>query len=575
MIKKFSLLFALSFCFLLANSQQSPVKYLKDYIKVWGFLKYYHPSIGSGKVDADWLFLRYVPKVLLVADKKSYGEVLQTMQRELGDTPHSIAPDTTRLFARNDRTAWISQDKLLPAKVKRSLKLLRRHGYTDSVHRYMPATFFETEIPAEKEYDSIRFPSVEYQLLALARYWNAIEYLFAYKYMISKNWDDVLDEQAAAFAKPMTQVQFEQHLLQLNAAIEDTHGGTVLIKQSGSIFGSYFPPFIFRFAGDSIVVTDYIDSISCTRQNIHKGDVLVGIRGKTIAEAIAGCSDYVSASNLHKKKSLLASIPLLLPLRGADSLISIQVLRKGVALMMQLQLQKPSGDNFLENLNRLYRKQTGMGTSTQNKFVLKSLDKDVALVDAANLSILYNTSPDDRAIDSVMLVMRQHSKAILLDLRCYATQAVFYNKFLPALGWNLRPFAVFHAPYNRFPGTYYMKDIFSSVAQSVTTPLYPGKLILLVNEQTQSQSELITMIMQASGPVTVVGTQTAGCDGDLINMPIPGGYKLSFSGRHLAYPDGTASQKTGVKRDVKIEYSVRGIANDKDEILDAALRLVL
>lgn len=574
MIKKLPLLLVLSFCFLLANSQQSSTKYLKDYIRVWGFLKYYHPAIGGGRVDADSFFLRYVPKILTVADKKSYGEVLQTMQQELGTVTGGIAPDTAKLFVRNDRTAWINNDKLLPARVKEELKLLRRNGYTDSIHRYMPATFFETEIPAEKQYDSIQFPNIEYQLLALGRYWNAIEYLFPYKYMISRSWDNVLDEQIAAFAKPMTQVQFEQHLLQLNAAIEDTHGGIIFIKQSGSILGSFFPPFLFRFAGDSIVVTDYLDSLSCTRQNIRKGDIITGVRGKTIAQAIASCNDYVSASNLHKKKSLLASIPLLQPLRGKDSLISIQILKKGVAVTAQLLLQKPTGKEFLENLNRLYQKQTGMGTSTQNNFVLKSLNKDIALLDAANLSILYNQSADDRAIDSVILAMRQHNKAILLDLRCYATQAVFYNKFLPALGRKLKPFAVLQAPYNRFPGTYYVKDIFSPVTQPLLASPYTGKLILLVNEQTQSQSELITMIMQASGPVTVVGTQTAGCDGDLIYMPIPGGYSLSFSGRHVAYPDGTASQKNGVKRDIKIRYSVQGIASDRDEILEAALRLV-
>lgn len=574
MIKKLLLLFALSFCFLLANSQRSSVKYVKDYIKVWGFLKYYHPAIGNGRVDADSLFFRHIAKVLVVTDKKSYGEILQTMQEELGVATGNKDPDTAKLFVRNDRTAWINNDKLLPEKIKKELKLLRRYGYTDSVHRYMPATFFETEIPAEKRYDSINFPNIKYQLLALGRYWNAIEYLFAYKYMMSKNWDDELTEQVAAFAKPMTQVQFEQHLLQLNAAIEDTHGGAVSIKQAGLIYGSYFPPFIFRFAGDSIVVTDYLDSLSCIRQNIHKGDIIIGIRGKTIAQAIRACNDYVSASNLHKKKSLLASIPLLQPLRGGDSLISIRILKNGKAVMAKLQLQKPSGKEFLDNLNRLYRRQTGMGTSTQNRFVLKSLSKDIAILDAANLSILYNVSPDDREIDSVMLAMRQHSKAILLDLRCYATQAVFYNKFLSALGWKLKPFALLQVPYNHFPGTYHTKDIFSPVMQPPLASPYTGKLILLVNEQTQSQSELITMIMQASGPVTVVGTQTAGCDGDLINMPVPGGYSLSFSGRHVAYPDGTASQKTGVKRDVKIEYSTRGIASEKDEILEAALRLV-
>jgi carboxyl-terminal processing protease len=574
MLKRLCLLFITGAFFLSANSQQAPAKYLTHYIKVWGFLKYYHPSIGSGKADADSLFILYAGKVGHVRDDKTYRDLLLDLQESLGVATGKIMRDTTRLFTKNDRTGWISRDKLLPAKVKQQLLWLRNQGYTGSIHQYMPANFFETEIPAEKKYDSLQFPNVDYQLLALSRYWNAVEYLFAYKYMISKNWDAILSEQLPAFAKPMTQVQFEQHLLQLNAAIEDTHGGIVAIKQPGQVYGSYFPPFVFRFAGDSIVVTDYIDSVSCIKQDILKGDVIVGIQGKSIAKALAGVDNYVSASNAHRKKSMLAAIPLLLPFRGNDSIMTIRLLRNKQGFDRQLILQKPVQKEFVNRLNRLYAQQTGNGTTTQNRFVLRSLDKDIVQVDAANLSILYNSSADDREIDSVMKEMVMHKKAILLDLRCYTTQAVFYNKFLSALGWKLKPFAVLQAHDTRFPGKYYVQDIFTPVVQPPLASPYPGKLILLVDERTQSQSELITMVLQASGPAIVVGSQTAGCDGDLINLPIPGGYTLSFSGRHVAYPDGTASQKLGIKRNLKIDHTTKGIAAGKDEIMEAALRIL-
>jgi carboxyl-terminal processing protease len=391
--------------------------------------------------------------------------------------------------------------------------------------------------------------------------------------MISKSWDLILKEQVKAFAVPMTPVQFEQHLLQLNAAIEDSHGGIVAIRQSGKIYGTYFPPFTFRFAGDSIVITDYIDSVSCLRQNILKGDIITGIRGKSIAQQVAACDAFVSASNLHKKKSLLASIPLLLPLRGMDSIIAIRIVRNKEVLEKQLVLQKPD-KAFTDNINPLYRKQAGYEGGTKNDFILRSLDKDVVQVDAAGLSILFNNSIDDKAIDSVMQRMLSHKKAILLDMRCYSTQAVFYNKVLPALGWKLKPFLSLQAHSLRFPGNYYEKDIFSSVPVLPLMPAYPGKVILLVNEETHSQSEMISMILQASGPAIVVGTQTSGSDGDVIRLPIPGGYTLAFSGRHVAYPDGTASQKLGVKRDIKVNYTTAGISTGSDEILMAALELL-
>lgn len=574
MLKRSCLLLIAGVFFISASSQQVSSKYLNNYIKVWGFLKYYHPAIGSGKTDPDSLFIRYAGKVREVKNDKTYGDILLNIQQSLGVVSGSSTRDTTRLFTKNDRTGWISRDKLLPAKVKQQLLLLRSMGYTDSIHQYMPANFFATEIPAEKKYDSLQFPNADYQLLALGKYWNAVEYLFPYKYMTSKSWDVVLKEQLPFFSQPMTRVQFEKHLLELNAAIEDTHGGTVAIKQAAQLYGSYFPPFVFRFVGDSIVVTDYIDSLSCMRQDILKGDVIVGIKGKSIANALAGVNSYVSASNAPRKKSLLAQIPLMMPFRGHDSVMTIRVLRNNQVFSRQLILQKPVQKEFVNNLNRLYVQQTGNGTTTQNTFVIRSIDKDIAQVDAANLSLLYNSSADDRAIDSAMKEMVAHKKAILLDLRCYATQAVFYNKFLSALGWKLKPFAVLQAHYTRFPGNYYVQDIFTPVVQPPLASPYPGKLILLVDERTQSQSELVTMIIQGSGPAISVGAQTAGCDGDMIYLPVPGGYTLSFSGRHVTYPDGTASQKAGVKRNVKINYTTKGVGAGKDEILEAALNLV-
>lgn len=575
MIKKLTV--ALSFIFLFSTAQSQPGagKYLGHYIKVWGFFKYYHPAMGSGKIDADSLFLEFAGKVSAVTNDKAYRQLLFDMQHGLGYIqPVAVPKNTTRLFTINDYTARIINDKLVPVEIRKQMQLLRRQGYTDSLHQYMPANFFGTDIPAEKEFADIKYPNPCYQLLALARYWNAIEYLFPYKYMISKNWDAVLKEQVSAFAKPMTIVDFEQHLLQLNAAIEDSHGGIVAIKQSGKIYGTWFPPFTFRFAGDSIVVTDYIDSLSCMAQDIRKGDVIIGINGKTIKQQLAAKESLVSASNIHKKKSLLAAIPLLMPLRSMDSTVNIRLLRNRQPAEKKLALQQLVKKDVIDNINRLYQKQYGYPGRTQNDFILHSVNNDIAQIDAAGLSILFNNSADDKPVDSVLQLMRAHKKAILIDMRCYATQAVIYNKLLPALGWELKPFLSLQAHFLRFPGNYYEKDIFSLVPKMPLQQPYTGKVILLVNERTHSQSEMITMILQASGPVTVVGTQTSGADGDLIELPIPGGYTLIFSGRHVAYPDGTASQKLGVKRNVKVNETTAGIADGKDEILEAALDLL-
>ncbi|RZM07045.1 MAG: hypothetical protein EOO88_52415, partial [Pedobacter sp.] len=187
------------------------------------------------------------------------------------------------------------------------------------------------------------------------------------------------------------------------------------------------------------------------------------------------------------------------------------------------------------------------------------------------LSLLYNTTEDDRPVDSVMALMRSHSKAIIIDLRCYATQAVFYNKVFPALGRKLKRFATLSAHYTTFPGTYYAFDPYAGIPAPPLLSTYNGKLILLVNQSTHSQSEWITMMLQASGATVTVGVQTSGADGDMIYLPMPGGYTLSFSGRLVAYPDGRASQHLGVKIDRRVKITTSDFHAGRDQILEEGI----
>lgn len=52
--------------------------------------------------------------------------------------------------------------------------------------------------------------------------------------------------------------------------------------------------------------------------------------------------------------------------------------------------------------------------------------------------------------------------------------------------------------------------------------LYAGKVIILVNELSQSQSEYTTMARRAVPGAKVVGSTTAGADGNVSTIILPG-----------------------------------------------------
>ena len=82
---------------------------------------------------------------------------------------------------------------------------------------------------------------------------------------------------------------------------------------------------------------------------------------------------------------------------------------------------------------------------------------------------------------------------------------------------------------------------------------YQGKVVLLVDERTQSQAEFTAMGFQAAPNTTVIGSTTAGADGNYSRIILPGGLATGISGIGVFYPDGSPTQRIGIVPDIEIK----------------------
>jgi C-terminal processing protease CtpA/Prc len=105
-------------------------------------------------------------------------------------------------------------------------------------------------------------------------------------------------------------------------------------------------------------------------------------------------------------------------------------------------------------------------------------------------------------------------------------------------------------------------------------PSYTGNIVILCNEQTQSQAEYTIMMFQGATKVTVIGSQTAGADGNVTEVVLPGGYAASFSGLGIYYPDGTPTQRIGIKIDIPVKPTLEAIRNNRDKVLQRAMQYI-
>ena len=96
----------------------------------------------------------------------------------------------------------------------------------------------------------------------------------------------------------------------------------------------------------------------------------------------------------------------------------------------------------------------------------------------------------------------------------------------------------------------------------------------IIDERTSSQAEHSGLFFEAAAGTRFVGSQTAGADGDVVAVALPGGLLATFTGHDVRHADGRRLQRVGLVPDVEVHPTVAGLRAGRDEVLERALRLL-
>jgi hypothetical protein len=99
------------------------------------------------------------------------------------------------------------------------------------------------------------------------------------------------------------------------------------------------------------------------------------------------------------------------------------------------------------------------------------------------------------------------------------------------------------------------------------------KVVVMVDERTQSQSEVSALFFKALGAI-LVGSRTAGTIGDVTDIQVHPEVRLSFSGQDVLTPQGVSLHGRGLDIDVQIRETPAAVRSGRDLPLEAALRLL-
>lgn len=64
-------------------------------------------------------------------------------------------------------------------------------------------------------------------------------------------------------------------------------------------------------------------------------------------------------------------------------------------------------------------------------------------------------------------------------------------------------------------------------------------------------------------------------DGNVVNLVLPGGVSLYFTGLGVYTPDGNQTQRVGLVPDVECHYTVEGLRDGRDELMEKAMDIIL
>ena len=517
--------------------------------KVWGFLKYYHPSIAEGEYNWDYELFRIMPEILNVRSKGERNKVLSQWVDKMGKV--DVAQDAQKVDRQNVKLLpdlkWTDDNSELGEILTKQLSQIRNskrgteHYYIDMVPGVGNPRFKN-----ENSYSSMSYPDPGYRVLSFFRYWNIIQYFFPYKHLIGEDWNAVLPVFLPKFINAGNELEYKLAVLELIARVNDTHAN---IWQRDTTLTGYkginYAPIEVKFVEDKVVVTDYSDDDLGRKTGLKKGDVIVSINGQSVQSITGKRVPLTPASNYPTQLRNIARDML----RTNDSTLTVGYQSNGITKTARIGCYPPEK----ANISRKYE---------QRDTCWRFLTKDIGYVYPGSIKNAY--------LPRIMSEF-EHTKGIVIDFRCYPSEFIVFT-----FGEYLMPgptdFVKFTNGSLLNPGLFTFTP---NVKVGKQNPdYYKGKVIILINETTQSSAEYTTMAFRTAPRATVIGSTTAGADGNVSQFSLPGGINTLISGIGVYYPDGKETQRLGIVPDIELRPTIKGIRENRDELLEKAIEII-
>ena len=360
--------------------------------------------------------------------------------------------------------------------------------------------------------------------------WSVLQHFWPYWNVTPVDWLAELD---TALADALDDRTIDDHvatLQRLSAAAPDGHAR---IACPGKARRAH-PPFAVDVIEDEVVVT------TTASPDLLQGDVLVAIDGRPARAAFAADEVLASGSPQFRRVRARAQFAT----GPAGTAVQLRVRRAGrerdVTVLRDDQVGESAARPAIERLDDgIYYVDMIRATMPEIDAVMPQLAAAPGVVfdvrghpNGAHLVLAHLlTRPDDsRAWMAVAHVIRPDHVAA-------ATPS------WDTLGWGL----------------------------PVLQPHIAGRVAFLINADTASYGESIMGLVEHYKLGAIVGSPTAGANGNFVQITEPTGCSSVFTGMRVVKSDGSQFHLLGIQPTLPAAPTIAGVAARRDEVLEAAL----
>ncbi len=363
--------------------------------------------------------------------------------------------------------------------------------------------------------------------------WNILQHFYPYFDVVDVDWDKELTNALKSALEDESERDFFYTLSRLVAKLQDGHGYVT----HQSLMGLAGLPITVDWIENQVVVTASKDS-----SRFHRGDIVMSIDGTRAERALSDAEEFLSGSPQWKRWRSLsqfgsgeAGTIAKVEIKKDDQILTIEVERNN-----KRPVKEPSRPNIQVLEYNIYYVNLDKAPWEEIHAKIEDLAKakgvifDLRGYPNGNHQVICHLLEEDDTSDAWMQI----------PLIIYPDQEniVDYQR----MGWRLM----------------------------AKNPHIEGKVVFITDGRAISYAESFMGFIEHYKLGEIVGQPTAGTNGNVNLILLPGGYRISWTGMKVVKHDGSQHHLIGIQPTVPAERTIQGVSEGRDEFLEKALEMI-